>query len=85
VGFYLGDQGRRRPILAEWTGVVADDRAIAAGRCPFRADLVALEDLIDRRISWCSAPEIRRQYRARDSRISSAVFFHTNGRGSSFR
>jgi hypothetical protein len=52
VVFYLDEQGRRRPIPAAWTDVVADDpfRVMAAGRCPFRtADLVALADLVDRR------------------------------------
>ncbi|MQA81058.1 MAG: LLM class flavin-dependent oxidoreductase, partial [Streptosporangiales bacterium] len=37
-----------------------------------------------REYAECRPPEIRVIYRARESRISSAVFFHTNGFGSSF-
>ena len=59
------------------------------GRDPNVGDLQLHLTLADGEIdifyaAQCSPPEIRCRYRARESRISSAVFFQTNGFGLSF-
>src|SRR5206468_12684412 len=46
---------------------------------PLTVVKVVISDLIER--GYCPAPEIRSQYRASESRISSAVLRHTNGFG----